>query len=105
MKKQKKINKHITHITTSSIFDDLGFDKAEAENLKMRAALMRIIQQHIKSNKLTQEAAAKLMGVTQPRISDLARGKISLFTIDMLVNMLTKAHVPVSLVVNDRLAA
>jgi len=95
----------IDHITTGSIFDDLGFDEAESENLKIRAALMRVIEKYINDNKLTQEAAAKLMAVYQPRVSDLLHGKIEKFTIDMLVNMLSRLHVSVSLVVDDRLAA
>ena len=93
------------HITKGSVFNDLGFNEAEAENLKIRAALMRAIEKYIEDNKLTQAAAAKLMGVYQPRISDLLQGKIDKFTIDMLVNMLAKAHVSVSLVVDDRIAA
>lgn len=93
------------HITKGSVFNDLGFNEAEAENLKIRAALMRAIEKYIEDNKLTQAAAATLMGVYQPRISDLLQGKIDKFTIDMLVNMLTKAHVSVSLVIDDRIAA
>jgi len=92
-------------ITTGSIFDDLGFSETESENLKIRAGLMRAIEKYIEDNKLTQASAAKLMGVYQPRISDLLQGKIDKFTIDMLVNMLAKAHVSVSLVVDDRIAA
>lgn len=91
-----------THITKGSIFDDLGFDEAESENLKIRSSLMRAIEKYIQDNKLTQQAAAELMGVYQPRISDLLQGKIDKFTIDMLVNMLSKAHVSVSLFVGDR---
>lgn len=93
------------HVTKGSVFNDLGFNEAEAENLKIRAALMRAIEKYIEDNKLTQAMAAKLMGVYQPRISDLLHGKIDKFTIDMLVNMLAKAHVSVSLVVDDRIAA
>lgn len=93
------------HVTKGSVFNDLEFNEAEAENLKIRAALMRAIEKYIEDNKLTQASAAKLMGVYQPRISDLLQGKIDKFTIDMLVNMLAKAHVSVSLVVDDRIAA
>ncbi|CZL47191.1 TPA: XRE family transcriptional regulator [Legionella pneumophila] len=94
-----------THETKGSIFDDLGFDSTEAENLKIRASLMRAIEHYIKEHHLTQAMAAKVLGVSQPRISDLKRGMIQKFTIDMLVNMLAKAHVSVSLVINDRVAA
>ena len=93
------------HVTKGSVFNDLGFNEAEAENLKIRAALMHAIEKYIEDNKLTQATAAKLMGVYQPRMSDLLQGKIDKFTIDMLVNMLAKAHVSVSLVIDDRIAA
>ena len=93
------------HVTKGSIFNDLGFNEAEAKNLKIRAALMRAVEKYIEDNNLTQAAAAKLMGVYQPRVSDLLQGKIDKFTIDMLVNMLAKSHVSVSLVVDDRIAA
>lgn len=93
------------HITKDSVFDDLGFDKAEAANLKIRAALMRAIEFELDKRNLTQAQTAKLLGVTQPRISDLRRGKLQLFTIDVLVNMLTMLGKPVSLVIDDRLAA
>ena len=95
----------IQHTTTGNIFDDLGFDQTEAENLKIRASLMRAIENYISENKLTQATAARLMGVSQPRVSDLITGKIDKFTIDMLVNMLSRLHVSVSLVIDDRLAA
>jgi predicted XRE-type DNA-binding protein len=93
------------HVTAGSVFDDLGFDAAEATNLKIRAALMLAIEQELAKQKLTQAKAAKLLGVAQPRISDLKRGKIQLFTIDVLVNMLAKLGKPVSLIIDDRLAA
>src|SRR5476649_464814 len=86
------------HVTKGSVFDDLGFDAAEASNLKIRAALMLAIEQELDKQKLTQAKAAKLLGVAQPRISDLKRGKIQLFTIDVLVNMLAKLGKPVSLI-------
>ena len=72
-----------------SIWDAIGEDRATAENLKVRAALMRQLVGHIDSAGLTQSQAAKKLGVTQPRISDLTRGKIDLFSIDSLVNMLS----------------
>lgn len=56
------------------------------------------IRKLIERRELTQAAAAKLFGVTQPRISDLVRGRIDLFSLDMLVNMLAAAGVQVRLV-------
>ena len=70
---------------------------AEAENMKLRAKLMRAIINHIEKRGLSQAAAAKLMGVTQPRISDLVRGKIDLFSIDTLINMASAAGLHVDL--------
>ncbi len=60
----------------------------EALNMKLRSELMMQIRQAIEVNGWTQKKAAKKLGVTQPRISDLFRGKIDLFSLDMLVNML-----------------
>ncbi len=77
--------------SAGNVFEDLGFPKEEAENLKVRAALMSSIRRLIEAEQLTQASAAKLFGVTQPRISDLVRGKIELFSIDGLVNMLAAA--------------
>lgn len=93
------------HITKGSIFDDLGFDQAESVNLKIRSALMRAIEEEIDKRGMTQRQAALFLGVSQPRISDLRRGKIHLFTIDVLVNMLSKLGRPVSLVIDNRIAA
>ncbi len=97
------MSKH--HVTTTSVFDDLAFTKEEAENLKIRATLMRAIDRYIEENHLTQLQAAEIFGVTQPRVSDLVRGKISKFTIDMLINMLIKAGISVTLVIDNRIAA
>ena len=77
--------------TEGNVFADLGFDKETAENLRIRADLMIELRDVIKRKALTQARAAKLFGVSQPRISDLVRGKIALFSIDMLVNMLARA--------------
>lgn len=70
---------------------------SEAENMKLRAKLMRAIINHIEKRGLSQTEAAKLMDVTQPRISDLVRGKIDLFSIDMLINMASAAGLQVNL--------
>jgi predicted XRE-type DNA-binding protein len=80
-----------------SVWDAIEKDSATAENLKIRAALMRKLTDFINSSAMTQAEAARCFGVTQPRISDLTRGKIDLFSIDSLVNMLSSAglHVDV----------
>ncbi len=93
------------HVTKGNVFDDLGFDEAQAANLKIRAALMRAIEEELEKKSLTQAQASKLLGVSQPRISNLKRGKMHLFTIDMLINMLAKLGKPVHLIIDDRIAA
>jgi predicted XRE-type DNA-binding protein len=75
----------------SNVFSDLGFSAAEAENLRIRSAMMRAIVAVIRKGELTQARAAKLFGISQPRISDLMRGKIHLFSIDNLVGLLASA--------------
>ena len=81
------------------MFRDLGFPAEVAENLRIRSELMIHVLQVIESRGLKQREAAELFGVTQPRISDLVRGKVDLFSIDMLVTMLSHAGVQVSVVI------
>ena len=81
--------------STGNVFRDLCFPPEEAENLKVRADLMIQISKLIRSRRLTQDQAAALFGVTQPRVSDLVRGKIERFSIDTLVAMLGHAGVQV----------
>lgn len=83
--------------TTGNVFADLGFSAEEAEHLKLRADLMIELTKVIRARGLTQAKAAKLFGVSQPRVSDLMRGKIERFSIDTLVAMLGHAGVHVSL--------
>jgi len=79
------------------VFRDFGLEAKEAESLRLRAELMVEVRRLIEARKLTQRAAANLLGVTQPRVSDLIRGKIDLFSIDTLVNMLARAGMRVQL--------
>lgn len=80
-----------------NVFEDLGFEPREAENLKIRSALMIEIHRIVEEGGLRQTDAAELFGTTQPRVSDVMRGKIDEFTIDSLVNMLSHAGVHVEL--------
>lgn len=79
-----------------NVWDAIEDTPQEAENMKLRSTLMMVLTAHIEKNKMTQTQAAKVFGVTQPRISDLVRGKISVFSIDMLVNMLACADLHIS---------
>jgi predicted XRE-type DNA-binding protein len=70
-----------------SVWDALEDSPAAAENMKLRSSLMIALKKHIDADGLNQDRAAKLVGVTQPRASDLLRGKINLFSLDTLVIM------------------
>ena len=80
-----------------SVWDAIENTPAEAENMKLRSALMMALKQHIARAGLSQSQAAKLFGVTQPRVSDLLRGKINLFGLDTLVNMAAAAGLHIEL--------
>ena len=88
--------------SSGNVFRDLGFSRPEAENLRIRSELIARLRKVIAREGLTQAAAARLFGVSQPRVSDLVRGKIDLFSIDMLVNMLAKAGLRVTLTARAR---
>ena len=88
--------------SSGNVFLDVGFPRPEAERLLIRSDLMNQVADLIKKRRLTQARAAKLMGVTQPRISDLVRGRIELFSIDTLVDMLARLGVSVSIVTKPR---
>lgn len=81
------------HITPAdgNVFADLGFPPEEAENMLIRCDLILEIEEIIRTRGLKQAAAAKLFGVSQPRISNLKRRTLDAFTIDSLVNMLAVA--------------
>lgn len=75
----------------ASVWDALEDTPEEAENMKLRSALMTALKAPLARMGMSQAQAAKLFGVTQPRVSDLMRGKIELFSLDTLVNMATAA--------------
>lgn len=85
----------------TSVWDAIEDTPAEAENMKLRSELMMALKNHISRTEMSQAQAAKLFGVTQPRISDLMRGKINLFGLDALVNMAAAAGLHVELRVLD----
>lgn len=80
-----------------SIWDAIESTPGEAENMKLRSELMIALKAHIEAKGWTQTEAAKRMGVTQPRISDLMRGKVQVFALDALVNAASAAGLSVKL--------
>ena len=90
----------------ASVWDAIEDTPEEAENMKLRSILMRALKKHLTQAEMSQAQAAKLFGVTQPRISDLMRGKINVFGLDALVNMATAAGLHIEMrVVETALSA
>ncbi len=84
-----------------SVWDAIEDTTGEAENMKLRSTLMMALERQIKDKGWTQAEAARKLGVTQPRVSDLLRGKINLFGLDTLVNMVVAAGLHVEMQVLD----
>ena len=91
-----RTNARENEITPSSgnVFTDLGFDDAQAQVLALRADLMAQLEQQIKARNMTQAATSRLLGVSQSRVSDLSRGKVEKFSLDMLVQFAAKLGRP-----------
>ena len=84
---------------SGNVFADLGFPAEEAENLKMRSELMIAIEKFYRGSGFTQSQAAKRLGITQPRLNALLKGRIDLFSVDALVNIASRAGLNVRLVI------
>jgi predicted XRE-type DNA-binding protein len=85
--------------SSGNVFLDMGFSKVEAENLRLRSQLMRQIDAYYQESGMTQAAAAKALGLTQPRLNALLKGRLSQFSLDALVNIASNAGMNVRLVV------
>ena len=73
--------------TYNSVWDALSDNAAQAANMKARAELMRALQALVRASGWTQVEAARRCGITQPRMNDLLRGRISRLSLDALVNI------------------
>jgi len=85
----------------ASVWDAIEDTAEEAQNMKLRSALAMVLTEHIGRAGLSQTQAADLLGVTQPRVSDLVRGKIHLFSLDALVNMASAAGMQIQMRVHE----
>ena len=86
-------------VSTGNVFRDVGFRREEAEHLLVRADLMIQVQKLIVARRLKQREAAEVLRVSQPRVSDLLRGRIDLFSTDALIDMLSRLGARVRLTV------
>lgn len=84
---------------SGNVFADLGFDAEEAQNLQLRSQAMMAVESWYKASGLTQAKAAQSLGITQPRLNQLLKGKIGEFSLDALVNMATRAGMRVGLTI------
>lgn len=85
----------------ASVWDAIEDTSEAAENMKLRSVLMIALKEHIARAGLSQSQAAKVFGVTQPRVSDLMRGKINLFGLDALVNLAAAAGLHIDLRIRE----
>ncbi|HET7329358.1 helix-turn-helix domain-containing protein [Dyella sp.] len=81
----------------SSVWDAIEDNPVDAENMRLRSILMMALKHHIERNGMSQVEAARLLGISQPRVSNLLCGKINLFGLDALVNMATAAGLHVEI--------
>lgn len=73
-----------------NIFKDIGFGDAESANLEARSQLMLLLEKEIKRLKLSQSAAARILQVKPPRVSEIMHGKIDKFSLDLLIIYLAR---------------
>ena len=86
-------------VGSDNVFRDVGFSEPEAQNLLLRADLMIAIERYLRKSGLSQTEAARKLGITQPRLSDLTRHRIERFSLDALVTLATKAGLNVRLAI------
>lgn len=94
--------KDLLNAPTSLIETEVARGATENESVKLRATLMSALANYIVRAHLSQSQAARVFGVTQPRISDLTRGKVDVFGLDTLVNMASAAGLHVEMQVRER---
>ena len=85
-----------------NVFEDLGFSRQEAVSLQWRSFLAFRLEEFMETEELTQRQAAAFFGVSQPRISNLVRGRTELFSLDTLVDMVTRAGLHVEILLRPR---
>ncbi len=81
----------------ANVWDALEDTPQEAASMSMRSDLLIAVEQRVRSWNVTQAEAAKRLGITQPRLNDLLRGRITNFSLDALINLATQAGLTVRL--------
>lgn len=88
--------------SSGDVFRDLGFSTAESEDLRLRSDLIIELKNRILALKKSQSEVARILHVQQPRVSNLLKGRIDLFSIDSLVDMLERLGKRVDVTVKDK---
>jgi predicted XRE-type DNA-binding protein len=91
--------------SSGNVFEDLGFDKAEASTMLFRAKTMLALSRYLRASGKTQTELAELLGIGQSRVSDLMKGKAKLFSLDMLLSLAQRIGMKVTVAVEPRAAA
>jgi predicted XRE-type DNA-binding protein len=94
MTKRRRTPRRVDIETTGSVFFDL-FERADAERLSIQSGLALALEREIKARRWSQAEAARHLGITQPRVNDLLRGRLARFSIDALVVYLSRLGVQV----------
>lgn len=89
--------KRIQTSASNTVFGDLGFSSREAEHLKVRADLLIALQEAIARRRIRQKEAARILRITQPRVSNLLAGRLDLFSTDALIDLLARFGIEVRL--------
>ena len=88
--------------STGNVFRDLGFPLGKAEHLLVCADLMIRLEREIASRGLKQAQASRLLGITQPRVRDLLRGRVGVFSADALIGLLARLGLKVRVAASTR---
>lgn len=86
----------------TSIWHSLVDTPEEAENLRLRSQIMRALRSSVNSWGMPQKEASARLGITQPRLNDMLKGKIDKFSLDALVNMLAGADLQIDIEITGR---
>lgn len=100
MARKTDTSRHEVHDSSGNVFEDMGM--RDAEERLAKAELARVIRGAIRERGLNQSEAAELLGVTQPDISDLVRGKLSRFSMERLERFLNALDLDVRIQVGPR---
>ena len=85
-----------------NVFEQLGFDSAEAAALERKSVLYTKVVTMARERDLTQKKLASLLGITQPHVSQLLGGKISRFSVEKLIEFAERLGADVEIVVRER---